>query len=119
MCKCRLCDCCYLNCCKSFVGVGGFYLCFGYNCYSPLTNLMQESCQCCCCSWYCCRCVGCGYSNLGLSWLCCAPKEFDDPQAKSQMEEVKQRLKAQRLTAQAQVSAGVIPVNSASSIYRY
>lgn len=113
MCKCRICDCWYLNICKTFVGAGQFWCCCGYNFCNPLSNLMTETCACCCLSWFCCRCTGCGVTG-GQSSICCAPVEFDDPYAESQLIDLSNRLKVQS------IGAGIVPgAATANRLYNY
>ena len=86
MCKCRLCDCWYINCCKTFVGSGTFCCCFGWNFFNPLTNLTEASYQLFCITCFCCKSVGFGSTSAafglhGVSSICCVPVEFDDPSA--------------------------------------
>ena len=113
MCKCRICDCWYCNYCKSFVGIGHFCCCFGWNCFNPLTNMMTESCRCCCISFFCCRCTGYGSTQPGVSSICCAPVEFDDPYAEAQLIDLSHRLKVQS------VGPGALPVGTAGNLYGY
>ena len=93
MCKCKMCDCWYCNCCKSWVGQGQLYLCCGYICYDSPTNLMPESCKCCCINWFCCQWTGCGALQIGFSQICCAPDAFDNPAAEEQVWALNARMK--------------------------
>jgi hypothetical protein len=116
MCKCRVCDCWYWNCCKTFVGAGMWCCCIAHNYCNPLSNMMTESCRCCCLSWFCCRCTGCGHTNLGISSICCAPVEFDDPYAEAQLVDLSHRLRVQS------VGGGVTPlgpIGTGQRLYQY
>ena len=82
MCKCRCCSgCCYWNCLESDVGNGQYCFCCAIVKFNSLTNMMQESCKCCCYTCFCCMCTGYGFSQDGISIIMCAPSEFDNEQA--------------------------------------
>jgi len=81
MCKCRLCWCWYCNCCYSFVGCcGNLCGCCGYNCFDPLTNLVEPSCKIWCCSMFCCKWIGYGTTGC-CSSIYLASKDFDNDEA--------------------------------------
>jgi hypothetical protein len=93
MCKCRWCDCWYCNWCKTFVGQGLFCCWCAYICYNPRTNMMTPKCVCSSCTCFCGRWLGFGWVSLGLSEVCCAPVEFDDPFAEMKLDELTNQLR--------------------------
>lgn len=96
MCKCRLCWCWYINCCHSCVGCGNQYGCCGYNCFDPLTNLVEPTCNVFCCSVFCCKWLGYGTTGICCSSIYGASHNFDNDDAEIMLKDLSNRLKQQR-----------------------